>query len=393
MDLTTATLFEIANSYSEVFMTLHDPIIAADVVVDFTKTSQKYSAYVGTLASLLSIIPSTDITVIPALPNLAVKYVKYAEASQNGYVFDVTKIGYNLPSNYPVEFKTDLIMSRPNTPTLMSMIHTHSLVTVNGYLHLTDTDNTNAYIYGGGKTMLKSKDNHVGILSFIDIGTVTKIPITTSNVSFDTSNPSYTNRLLLTIPESIDNQTVMMSVGGYLVTVDPNIFFQLNANTFVFNIEALPLLARLVESNNDIDLSSLNLAPGNLPAPGAISATVALSQASILAYMTLIQSFFILINNSKLVIEPYYVNASGAPGEFTSYVEPCYPLMVNYGKMAEYWVNNGASGEWRLTVTEPMLQNFTFLYEPTANLTTINDSLVPLSEYKAVSATMLKIHT
>lgn len=393
MDLTTATLFEIANSYSEVYMTLTNTVANTNIVVDFTAASQKYSAYIGALASLLAIIPLTDMTVITALPNLTVKYVKYAEATQNGYVFDITKVGYNLPVNYPVESKTDLVMSRPHTPTVMSLIHTNCLVTVNGYLHLTDTNGTFAYIYGGATTARKSTDTHVGIISFADIGTVTKVPIVAANIAFDTSNPSYVNRLLLTITQPIVGQTVMMSVGGYLVTPDPNIFFQLNANTFVFNIQSLPLLARLIESMNDIDLSSLNLSAGNLPAPGAISATVALSQASIIAYMTLIQSFFILINGPALIIDKYYVNASGAVGEFTSFIEPCYPLVVNYGKMAEYWVENGANREWRLRVTEPMLQNFTFLSEPTASLTTINDALVPQAEYKAASAVLLKIHT
>ncbi len=392
IDISSTPINLIFSLYSEIYLTLSNPYIAGNVFVDFLSQESGLAGYTGTIPQWLAAIGNKTLPTIPALPSNTIAYARYSDATKSGYRMDVCKIGFQLPVNYPIDMLPDLKMSRPKFNTNMSLIYSNCLVTVNGFLHQSSTDGTYAYIVQGANTMRKSNLNHVGILSFLDIGAVTTLPIDTTAIYSDKTDPtqSLKNKIYMYLNQNITGKTVLLSLGGYLVFPDPNIFYQVGNNTFALHTEALPIPERYFESNQYIDLSSLGLDNTSL-LPDTINVTQLLSDGVLTKYLQLSQSFWIIIDTPTLKYEPLYLEHSKLPGMFISYKKPINPLFVGYGRMAEYWTTY-EDGQWSVTVDQSFLLNYTMQYEQYLSQGNINPACVPSNRYSFSRGYTMQIH-
>jgi len=255
------------------------------------------------------------------------------------------------------------------------MVHDYGLISVNGYYHRTDYANTVAYVYDGATTMRKSNLNHIGILSFLDIGKLQKIQIKEQDIIPAVADTQLSDKLIFSIDQSVEGKSYFLILGGYMIMPDEGVFWQSSDNSFTLDINRLPFVERIFESNHYLDLSPLGLS--ELPInPDAYNVPELFSDRVIKNYMTLSQSFFVIVDTPYLVTNKIHIKKSHLPGMFTCYQDPTYPLIVNNGKTAEYWKTQ-EDGYWSVNVQDSFLRNYIMSEQPVRSEVTVTDQMRP----------------
>ena len=390
-DISNILVYYIFDTFEHIYLELSHNELPNSVYVDFGLMKDRFSSYAGTLNELLISIGNETLPTVPSLPSTIFKYVKYSDAIRAGYKIGLTKIGSVAPNNYPAENLPDLKVNREKYKTNMKLVHDYCLVTVNGYLHQTDAEVDGSYFYvkDGAKTMRISDGNNLGIMSFLDIGKVTKLPIDSSNILRETASTPLSDKIIIRLPVNINNKTVLLSLGGYLIFPENNVFWKSGDNALTLLIKNTPILERFYESRLYIDLSSLNLTP-IVSNPYQINIEEFLSDENIIKYLLLSQSFIIIIDNSLISTKKIFLQHHSMPGMFTCYQDPVYPLIVNYGKLADYWKTK-EDDRWSVTVTDSYFRNYVFVYNEHYTLPTVTDQKYPGKPYSHSRGYMLEI--
>lgn len=391
VDLSNMIVHSIFNNYQKCYLRLSHFALEEDVYVDLDVLKYEYGNYNDTLAQLLIDLGDRTLPTVSNVPTLGVKYVKYSDAIKAGYKIDTCLIGQPVPINYPPEDLVDLKITRPNYDTEMSLLHSHCLLSVNGFIHYTANDDNYAYVKDGGATMRKSNQNHLGITSFLSIGELTKVPVVESMVAKQAVDSTYRERIYLDIPDTVDieNKTVFLILGGYIVFIRDNTFWQVGDRRFALNMNNLPYLERLFESMNFMDLKSLNLSQ-NPTSPNAFDIDEIWSDETLLKYLTLSQTFIVVVDSPRLVFRKLHLRNSNLPGMFTAYQDPVYPLFVGHGRLAEYW-KIPEDGYWSVNVTDSYLRNFVVSYQQETDMNIINNNLISSKLFYHSRGFMLEI--
>jgi hypothetical protein len=390
-DLSHILVYDIFNNYSNVFLTLSNIYLDAPVHVDMNQLRQRYSSYNGLLTQLLVDIGNETLPTVESLPNATVRYAKYSDAFFSGYKVDTTKIGVGNISGYTPSELVDLKITRPGTETDVSLLHKYCLITVNGYIHRTDTDDINTYVYEGRKSLARCRENQAGILSFLDIGRLKQVPIEAENIYAQEAGDDLKSRAYFWVDENFEGKSVALVLGGYLIFPEENVFWQTGEKTFAINFNAMPVVERLVESNMYLDLSFLELDRFENQ-PDLMSVPEMLSDETLKKYMTMSQSFLVIIDAPHIFTSRTHLRDCKMPGMFTAFQDPTYPLFVNYGKMAEYW-KTFEDGQWSVTVRDSFLRNFVLSSRPDAQLNVVSPAGVPTQTFYHSRGYMMQIGT
>jgi hypothetical protein len=389
MDIQDILVYDLFNIYTGIYLELSNIFLPGTVYVDMNTLRTEFSSYQGTLNEWLFELGTRALPTVPNLPNSQVKYVRYSDAIRSGYKIGITKIGSNLPDNYPAMGMEDLKVWRPRYTTDIKLLHSHCLLSVNGYYHRTDADENSAYVYQGATTLRKSKDNHLGILSFLDIGKVTKVPIKFDEIYAQDATSSLRLRTYVKLDQDLTGKSVFLVLGGYLVFPDENIFWQSSDNMFALNFSGIPMLERYFESHNYLDLSGLGL-PQNTNNPAMVNVDDFFSDEIIKRYLTLSQSFFVVVDAPNLFTNKISLRHCNIPGMFTAYQDPTYPLIVNYGKVAEYWKVK-ENNRWSVNVTDSFFRNFVLTTNPIHQLVNVTDQKIPSKPFYFSHGHLLEI--
>lgn len=374
-DLANILVFDIYANYNKIILELSNPFLPSNVYVDMDTLKAKYSSYTGTLAALLLELGDRTLPTVDNFPTTTIKYAKYADAFMANYKVNKTIIGQVLPKGYPESEMKDLMMNRPDYTTDMHLVHEYCMVSVNGYFHRTDADDNYAYVYDGGTSTLKNKQNQVGMVSFLDIGKLTKLSIKEQNILAPADGTALSKRCNLWVDNDLTGKSFFLVLGGYLVFPDEVSFWQSGDHTLTLNLESLPLLERYFESNLCLDLSSLGLKQSSTNA-NMISSEEFYTDEVMKKYLMLSQSFLVIVDADNLFTNKLFIRNSNLPGMFTAYKDPSYPLIVNYGKIAEYWKVE-EDGQWSVTVRDSFLRNFVLTYEDMRDLPNVTDQRLP----------------
>lgn len=386
-DISSLIVESLFERFSKVYINLSHPDLTETVWVDLESLRSEYGQYSKTLSELL--VEHGDRSFNYTSPPLTQPMrIRYNDAFRAKYAITPCRAGYDYPATYPRSELPDLHLTRPLYNTDITLIHTRCLVTVNGFLHMTDTDGEKTYVYKGHESLRKSNDNQLGIISFNDIGRLTKLPIKPADiVKYDPAR-SLKDLVYLKVPESTEGKSLLLSIGGYLVTPEPNVFWQVSDDIYALNLKALCYIERIYEANlylqMDIGLSESHVNKQ------MINLDEAWSDEVITRYLTLSQSFFILVDCPRLVFNKIYIRQSNLPGYFTSYQDPMFPLVVNYGKMAEYWKVYD-DGYWAVTVRDSFLKNFIFTERPQHHLNNVTDQMNPENRFYHSRGYLLEI--
>lgn len=335
IDLGNMTFAAAIANYSTVYAILTNPFVSgpvslnlADILTTLTNHEQTFAAYLAALGN--KALPTSA-----SIPSIQTSFVRYMNAFQAGYEVRPVAGSSSIDSKLSVANKPHLLLTRDNTD--YESFFESCLVSVNGFLHLTDTDKLNgAWVLNGMRSVIQSKQNKIGIHNFQDLGKLTLIPITSSMIYKQNTKQNLCNQAYINVGQDLTGSTVMLVIGGYLHLLDTKTFRLVGEQALMVDFNNYPLLERYYESRDSIDLSNLALSayPTN---PDAISVAELTSDAAIKALLTLPQSFVVLLDNQDVSMELVRLENARWPGCYTSTVEPLYPLMTGYGKLNEYW--------------------------------------------------------
>lgn len=374
-DFTILPVSQIFQTYRKIYLTLSANYQTEPIYVDMESFLIKYSAFTGTIDELLTDNGNASLVTIPTIPELNTKYAFYTDAFRSGYKVQIVGRNAAFGAMIPRADRKDLRIDRPDPETDMMDVYNNCLVSVNGLFHITDTDGDYLYVLDGGATSLKSRQNQIGIWSFKNIAQIKTKPIYPYMILNQGGTSDFSDRVYITVPEDTANKTTMIVVGGYLVRPEKGIFFPVGNNTFCLNVGRLPLLQRFYESLPYLDFSSLGLDYSTVNA-NQISLEQFYSNPVITKYLTLNQSFLVIVDKQDLFFNKHFIKHSNLPGMFTAFREPKQPLFTGYGKVSEYWKTE-EDGQWSVTVQDSYLQNKVF-NSVTAGVTTmVSDSNTP----------------
>lgn len=375
LDASNLIVASLYSSYRAIFLVVLPPGETEPVYVDFAQLQVEYAQYPNTLSVLLQVLGDRALDTVPQLPDETVDYVKYSDAVRVGYRCQFASAGHIYPSTYPTQDLPDLKVTRPETDTDLSLLHSHCLLSVNGYYHQTDTDGEACWILGGGKSAHALNANHIGITSFLDVGRVTKLGLQDSWIGLPPGYDLLMDKILITVPEDqgFQPKSWFLVLGGYLVLPEQGVLWQTGDRQYCLDLTRLPYLERLLESKTSIDLSDLQLTPSELNANNLNLAEI-WSDAVIRRYLLLSQSFLVGVDRDHLFYSKQSLRQFNEPGVFTCIQEPTAPLLVGYGRTAEYW-KVLEDRVWAVTAQDTYLRNYMFNELAQGLLVNVTDQL------------------
>lgn len=329
-----------------------------EIYVDFNQFRAEFATYQNTLATFLLSLEGKTVEKVQEPDFNRIDYIRYEDAYRVGYATKLTKIGVHFPNEYPKSELSDVELFRPGKVAGAEKLHSQCLLSVNGYYHATDSDGTRSYIVDAGKTAEKSKVCLVGITSFQKLGSLSKYKINDADLSREKADRPLKERVFLKLPGELEKKSFFLVLGGYLVFPKDGVLWQVNDDTAAIDLTRLPYIERLLESSQSLDLSSLGLTESELN-PENINLEEAWSDAVIRKYFQLSQSFIVVVDREGLFWAKKVIRQILAPGMFTSWQEPTYPLIVGHGRLAEYW-KTMEGGYWSVNVLDNWYRNYLF---------------------------------
>lgn len=317
---------------------------------------------------------------------------KYTLANHAGYHFDITKIGeyqyddlaYFHKKNFP-----DVKVTRPNSRTDLSLLHSKALMTVNGFIHNTVWLNDELYIPSASSSMLKHKLNHVGVLSFNDLpNPLSKIKIHPSMVTGESGVPLY-NKAIITFDREIKNAFIV--IAGYMVFEQPEFFYRVSANSFALRLDRLMYMEKIYEltrHRNILEELGVPVSPNN---DSMVDVSVIRSDEVITKFLSTYNSFLVEVPCKQLSSKGIYLEHSTVPGNFRCEVEPTNPIITDRGKFAEYMKRQNNDRKYTVYINDSFYSNYLFSTLPDKEIDVYNNHRVPNKTYRLVSAKFLEI--
>jgi hypothetical protein len=374
-------------TYSRVIATLTNPFLAAPVALDLADVRAQIAGQSLTFNQFLTNNGDHTLPTADTLPSLNTRYAKYVDAFRAGYTVQPISKTAAADSPLPAADKTWLHLTRADVD--FAYFRQSCLVSVNGYYHFLDADATGAYVRDGMVSRTKSKQANIGIVSFASLGKLTYVDLTADMVYKQNDDERMRDRVYLDLKQDVSDKTVMLVVGGYLMLPQEGHFTQIGDSLFQLDMENIPYLDRFFESRDTIDLSSLPLTQNSHNAT-QVSVEELLSDEAIKAYLTLSQSFVVLLDNKEVFVERDVVQKGVLSNQYVSYVEPWYPVRLGFGRTAEYW-SKYELGQWSLTVQNPWKSHRVFWSTDPYQENSIADSQEPMNRFVQSEAEFLYI--
>jgi len=385
-------LKNVFNEYREFYLVFTDDITVDEIWVDLIAQDRNNLDLGMNLNTFIININQYTLTIVEPI-NTRLTYPVYQDGVYSGYHYTLSRVGmddYDATKAAIRDLYKDVRLTRPNTPTDMVMLHSKALVSVNGYLHLTDTDGVNTWIIDAAASMVNSGNNHIGIFSFSTIPDLTKVPVKNLTITKD-SHYSLYEKMYITLPEDlINDEPKMLSLFGYMQFEEDNVFYKVADDRYVLQLANTPYLERIYELFNYMNIAEkleLTVSPTN---PTAFDSNELISDIIVTRLMNLSQSFLINIPVKNAVITKFYLKTTNMPGHVTSYKEPKSPMMAGYGKMTEYWKRNH-HGVWEVTMVDAVMENFIMSHLPDPYLGVVNRHRPPINTYQLSRTFLLEL--
>lgn len=337
VDISQKKVSDIFSAYISGYIVLTNPLLSGEQIVDFHTLKQlnlPFGTGDFTFTVWLGSFPNTLLPVLTKEPKYSFGSAVYADAYRSGFKMEPCHPTASSNANYTKAQLTDGYIQKDLTSS--GDIEDYALIVVNGLLHLHSAFKDGVRVRGMMKSMWNAGDNNIGVISFAKIGRLQLIPITKDIIDRQSGDIDLRNEAFVNTGIDLNRKSVMASIGGYLVYGDA--IRTVNADNGIVKIDLsrFDLPRRIFNSRNIIDLSSLNLTTSQLD-PRIISPEELRSDEVILEYLTLSQSFLIVVDTDAIVTEKRKVPFSGVFGTYEYKGNPKEVLMDSKGQISHYW--------------------------------------------------------
>ncbi|BAW19045.1 putative virion structural protein [Ralstonia phage RP12] len=373
VDLSTLTLSQIDSAYSDVYLRVSNPFWTSDRTMRFGEITSGYVQRDQTLAQFFAAQGNNTLPSTNGIASIAKGSIKYADAYWAGYQLERGRY-LQSPTTIPQPDEADcLIMSKPGVDA--RVFHKNCLVSINGLIHRVDADSQYIYVIDAGKSNYLSRRNEVGIINFQDIGELTCVTITADMLFRAHSDQPFANQIFIKSPVEAQGKTVALVMGGYLFLLDGLSFFRTADDIFCLDTQSVPLLDRFYESRALIDMSNLGL-EYNGAHDAQISRDQLYSDAVLTNWLTMSQSFLVLIDSPKVVVERQQLAPTQIAKQYLAFDEPSLPLVGGFGLLWPYWVQED-DGVFSVTVGDNIYHHRLFHTTPASQATMPADNRIP----------------
>ena len=317
----------------------------------------------------------------------------YRLAIAAGYKFDIAKIGHNSydelayynKANFP-----DVLVTRPSAKDSdLSLLHTKCLMTVNGHIYPTVYTDGKLYIPNATTAMLHSRENNIGIISFNKLTSPLKKTTITADMVTPESGLTMFEKTIITFPHEVGSPILV--IAGYMVFEHPEFFYRVSADSFALRLDRLSTIEKLYEAQRSRDLLKELDIPVSPNDPSVIDGVVARSDMTVVKLLTLFNSFLVEVPCSNLETKKIYLEHSNVPGNFRTEREPDLPIIVGYGKVAEYHKRKNNETKHTVYISDAYYNNHLFSHMPPEQINVYNDHRLPGTTYRLSEAFFLEI--
>lgn len=281
----------------------------------------------------LTSIGNRTLPISNTLPSPREIPVRYADVFRAGYDVQPVAIGRHPESGISVRDKNDLLLTKSGVD--FNQLWRYMLVTVNGLLHRCVKAPDGIYVLDGARTGRLANSNLMGVLSFRQVGAVKQLPIQKEMIQPLHVGQPLASGFMINLPESVEGKTVLLSVGGHLQVLDET--YAVNgAQSVKVNFSKLNFVDRVMSTRLQMNMETVRLAE-SVTNPGQFLTESFFYDRVIEAYMTLPQSFVIVVDTPDFYLRRQRVENTRLPG-----VYQCegpfrrLPLFGTYGRILDY---------------------------------------------------------
>jgi hypothetical protein len=390
VDLSSTSLENVFLTYRSCYFELSNPFITGNVYFDFENLRTQYSTSTLTIVDFLTANADTTLTTVTTIPFMNPKYCAWSDAFRSG--FHIKPVDMTKAFDAPLlsSDKPDLALWKISPYVDSLTVKKYCLASVNGFFHYTDGDINYYYVKDGGKSLLKSHQNQLGLLSFYNIGDITLEMIDPINIVYENNTTLQERKVYAKCTTDFTNKTVLMVIGGYLHFPDSGFFKQTGDDIFCVDLNKLNILERYFEAEPYLDFSDLQL-PVSINNSDQIGLSDFYSENTIKKYFSMSTTFFVVVNTPMLFTNKIHVRHSQFPGMFTAYGDrPTYPLFTSNGRLAEYWVQEEDT-QWAVNVYDSYWNQRVFSTLSEKEFTTTAGQRIPLKTFYDARGYFLEI--
>jgi len=343
-DTATATLQGLLNQNEKVWLKLTESVEGRTVWLDLARVRAQLPAKFAAVlvTDWLASLGNTALPTLTVPPSFAFHSARYAYAYAAGYRARPVQIGRHPDADTLASERNDLLLTKDGVDFQTNW--RYLMVSVNGLFHRVGGSEEGLYVIDGARTGRIGNNNHVGIYSFRDVGSLDYIPLTPDMIYRVSDKTHYADKLRIRLPYSVEQKTVLLVVGGYLHALDTSCQ-QVGARSLVVHTRKLGLAKRILEARTQIELHNLQLARAEHN-PSLLSVPELITDRVVVSYLTLPQSFLVVVNQPTLKVRRHDVESARLPGRYltpVSYmdqgqlqVRPKLPLIGDLGRLYEY---------------------------------------------------------
>lgn len=358
-DLRDESLSRLLDKYQVVYLILShgalDHVVSLNLK-DAVPLIAKYDENITVSQWLLSngdgALPTSD-----SIPQSKTSTVLYNDLYNAGYSAEIIHRLAPFESEIADEEKYDIRLTRPKTD--YQEFYHHCLVTVNGFIHRTDYDKNGIYVRNGALSCRVSNEHHLGGISFKSIGKLDFIKIDKENIYGKPNVPLYEAAYVETELD-LTGKIPLLVLGGYLHLLD-NSYAVTSGNTMKVSVKRTPFIDRFYASRKHMSLQTMeDLCNKDSRNEDHFVYEDLISDDVIREYLSLDNSFIILVATDNLFIESHKLEYPHLPGRYYAYQKPQWPLMTELGRMPAYVADQEATGTWVISVYDNLFENMRY---------------------------------
>lgn len=336
VDVSKVPMFTLFEKYVSGFITVKNPYLYHDIHVDINtiRNSPKLTITNVTLSQWLTSVGDNTLPGSSVAPIITRDYVYAGDAWHTG--FDVQRVltGVSDNPNLPASSFRNLKITKPNVD--LKMLQKRTLVTVNGYLHLSTPLEDGILVQNGAISLDVCQRNRVGILSFASVGDIEQIKIQPNMIGKDKEEFDYADGVYIALGRNLTNKSLILSLGGFLHTQD-NTFSIINEEKGIIRVNPrkLDLVKRLLITQLSLDISTLGLSQSHR-FPGAIASEEVYRDDTVEKWLLMSQTFAVVVDAPNICTSRVPLDEIDTYGVYESVNTPVYPFIDAVGRLQEY---------------------------------------------------------
>lgn len=336
VDLNQVTVKDFQNNYVSGYVVLANSSLPGEHIVDymtFLSGNLPQPLVNITFVQWLSLIGNRVLPVIKE-PEFAYGEAWYSDAIKAGWKIERAHPISPSNENYTQADLTDGLLVKPSVS--MDIYGDYILTTQNGLLHFSYPTPKGLKVKDLTKSFYSSKKENVGVMSLTDIGKVKQIPITLSNLIPVDLTDNMMREFHVDCDMDLTGKTVWISIGGYLHTDVSEVFISNRERGLVgVNLSKVDIPKRIAHSSTLIDLSSLGIFKEDW-SPTLFDLNELKSQVVMQRYLTLSQSFIIIIDTQNISVEIEQLEFTHVVGVYKCLQRRSYAIFNQYGLFQYY---------------------------------------------------------